>query len=218
MNLQRWRIQCDAKCTLCGCVRPTTSHVLGGCPVALSQDRFTYRHNQVLHCLASKLSDFLSGFNTIHVYADLPGMRASESPQGTIPPSLIITSYRPDIVIYNETCNLVALLELTCPLDSIHHLESARDRKQSKEEYHQLSSEFDRLGVPCFYDTVELSVLGHYLQSSLSSLYNIMNFVQQPISKSQCRKIFDEAAGLSISASRRIFLARNCPEWTHNLV
>ena len=112
----------------------------------------------------------------------------------------------------------MALLELTCPLDSIHHLESARDRKQSKEEYHQLLSEFDRLGVPCFYDTVELSVLGHYLQSSLSSLYNIMNFVQQPISKSQCRKIFDEAAGLSISASRRIFLARNCSDWTHNLV
>ena len=115
----------------------------------------------------------------------------------------------------------MALLELTCPLDSIHHLESARDRKQSKEEYHQLLSEFDRLGVPCFYDTVELSVLGHYLQSSLSSLYNIIiivNFVQQPISKSQCRRIFDEAAGLSISASRRIFLARNCSDWTHNLV
>ena len=86
VNLQRWRIQCDTKCTLCGYVRPTTAHVLGSCQVTLSQDRFTYQHNQVLHCLASKLSDFLSGFNTIHVYADLPGMRASESPQGTIPP------------------------------------------------------------------------------------------------------------------------------------
>ena len=63
--------------------------------------------------------------------------------------SLLITSYRPDVVIYNATRNLVVLLELTCPLDSIHHLESARDRKQSKEEYLQLSSEFDRLGVPC---------------------------------------------------------------------
>ena len=105
-------------------------------------------HAKLCHLYVNDFS--ISGFNTIHVYADLPGMRASESPQGTIPPSLIITSYRPDIVIYNETCNLVALLELTCPLDSIHHLESARDRKQSKEEYHQLLSEFDRLGVPCF--------------------------------------------------------------------
>ena len=100
----------------------------------------------------------------------VPAMRASESLQGTIPSLLIITSYRPDIVIYNEACNLVTLLELICPLDSIHHLESARDRKQSKVEYHQISSEFDRLGVPCYYDTVELSVLGHYLQSSLSPL------------------------------------------------
>ena len=114
-----------------------------------------------------------------------------------------LTSYRPDIVIYNEACNLVALLELICPLDSIHHLESARDRKQSKVEYHQISLQFDRLGVPCYYDTVELSVLGHHLQSSLSSLYNTMNFVQQPMSKSQCRKTFDEAAGLSISATAK---------------
>ena len=216
MNLQRWRIQCDAKCSLCGCARPTTAHVLNGCPVALSQDRFTYRHNQVLHYLASELSDLIARLNTIHVYADLPGMRASESPQGTIPPSLIVTPYRPDIVIYNETSDSVAFLELTCPLDSVYHLESARDRKQSKEEYHLLLSELERIGVSCCYGTIELSVLGHYLQSSLSSLYNTVTFFQQSISRSQCRKILDEAAGLSISASRRIFLARNCLEWTYN--
>ena len=111
-------------------------------------------------------------------------MRASESPQATIPSSLIITPYRPDIVVYNEACicNLVALLELNSPLDSIHHLESARDWKQFKEECHQILSEFIKfyqnltiyVGVPCqcHYNTVELSVLAHYLQSSLSSLYN----------------------------------------------
>ena len=79
---------------------------------------------------------------------------------------LIITPYCPDIVIYNEICNVVALFELTCPLDSIHRLESARDWKQSKEEYYQILSEFDNLGVPCHYNTVKLSVLGHYLQLS----------------------------------------------------
>ena len=45
-------------------------------------------------------------------------MRASESPQSTIPSSLMITPYHPDVAIYNETCNLVALLELTYPLDT----------------------------------------------------------------------------------------------------
>ena len=42
VNLQQWHIQCDVKCSLCGNTRPTTAHVLGGCPVALSQGCFTY--------------------------------------------------------------------------------------------------------------------------------------------------------------------------------
>jgi len=29
----------------------------------------------------------------------------------------------------------------------------------------------------------------------------------------QCRKVFDEAAAISIHSSRRVFMARNCPEW-----
>ena len=132
-------------------------------------------------------------------------MQASKSPQGTIS-LLYITTYCPDIVIYNEICNTMASLELTCPLDSTHLLEFTRDQKQ---EYHQVLSEFDRLGVPCHYDTIELSVLGHYLQSSLSSLYNTMNFVQQSMSKSQCRKICE-----AMAFNFRIFLASDCSEWT----
>ena len=71
-----------------------------------------------------------------------------------------LTPYHPDIVIYNQINNSrsVALLELTCPLDSVHHLESARDCKQGKTEYQQILSEFDRLGIPCSYYTIELSV------------------------------------------------------------
>jgi len=72
----------------------------------------------------------------------------------------------------------VALLELTCPLDLIHHLNSARDRKQGNKEYQELQSEFDCLGIPCIYDTIELSVLGHYLPASLSSFVNCDNFIQ----------------------------------------
>ena len=107
-----------------------------------------------------ELTKVVSEVGTISVYADLPGMRASDSPQATIPPSLLITS---DIVFYNESSNSVALLEMTCPLDSVEHLKSARDRKQGKREYQELQSEF---GFPCFYDTTEISVLGHYLPAS----------------------------------------------------
>jgi len=93
-NLQCWYIQCNAKCALCGSAQPTTAHVLGACPVALSQGHFTYRHNQVLNCLAIELSG--SG---ISLYTDLPGLQASDCPQSTIPPSLLVTSYWPDLTI-----------------------------------------------------------------------------------------------------------------------
>ena len=55
----------------------------------------------------------------------------------TVPPSLMVTSYHPDIVIHNFTNNYVALLELPCPLDSTQHLEAVRDCKQSKQAYLQ---------------------------------------------------------------------------------
>jgi len=218
VNLKRWHIQCGAKCTLCGHSQPTTAHILGGCPVALSQGCFTYRHDKVLHCLATELLMHFDGSSMILLYADLPGMRASDCPQATIPPSLLITSYRPDIVIYNKGNNSIAMLELTCPLDSTHHLEAARDRKQGKTEYLEILSEFQRMGVDCYYDTLELSVLGHYLPPSLTSLKNCVNFIQdeENFSKSNCRQILQLAAAISISSSRRIFLARNSTEWSED--
>ena len=54
VNLQRWSLQCCARCSLCDTNHPTTAHVLSGCPVALTQQRYTYRHNQVLFVLATK--------------------------------------------------------------------------------------------------------------------------------------------------------------------
>ena len=58
----------------------------------------------------------------------------------------------------------------------MQHLESARDCKQSKEEYLQILSELNHMGVPSRYDTIELSVFGHYLPSTLTPLHNTVNF------------------------------------------
>ena len=46
-NLRRWNIQCASKCPLCSSTPPTTTHILNGCPTALQQDRFTWRHDSV---------------------------------------------------------------------------------------------------------------------------------------------------------------------------
>jgi len=83
------------------------------------------------------------------LYADLPGMQASDCSQATIPPSSFITLYHPDLVIYNKGNNSITMLELTCPFDSTCHVEAARDRKQGKTEYLELMSEFQCVGVDC---------------------------------------------------------------------
>ena len=67
------------------------------------------------------------------IYLHASGWRASDSLLATVPPSILITPNRPDIAIRRKESNAV---ELTCPLESIHHLELARDRKlTAKEEY-----------------------------------------------------------------------------------
>ena len=71
VNLRRWHIQCGVRCALCDSPRPTTAHVLSGCPVAQN-------------------------------------LRASESPPATIPPSVMVTPYQPDLVIYNIVTNSIS--------------------------------------------------------------------------------------------------------------
>ena len=215
VNLQRWSIQCDAKCLLCDSTRPTTAHVLSGCPAALNQQRYTFRHNHVLSVLASALTNLFTDAPFVKVYADLPGFYANISPQTTIPSNILVTSYRPDIVLFNTKCHSICLLELTCPLDSPQHIQAARDRKQSKVEYLQLLAEFDRLKISNYYDTIEISVLGHYQPSTVKDMLKLLAFVNPDFetSRSAIKAWLDSAAAASISASQRIFLSRNCKEW-----
>ena len=73
-----------------------------------------------------------------------------------------------------------------------------------------LGKEINTLTLIRSSDTIELSVLGHYLSSSLSSFQNCVNFVQSEIkiAKSSCRHIFDLAAAALISSTEY------CPEWS----
>ncbi len=52
-NLQLWFGK-DPSCPLCT-AQATLKHILVGCRTSLTQGRYTWRHNQVLRCLADKL-------------------------------------------------------------------------------------------------------------------------------------------------------------------
>jgi len=101
VNLHHWCIQSNVKCTLCDSIQPTTytARILGGCPVALSQQLYTYCHNQVLHILVSKLTALFADHQDVRVYADLNTFCFNESPQETISLTVLITPYHPDFII-----------------------------------------------------------------------------------------------------------------------
>ena len=79
LNLRHWKIQCGAKCSLCGNSRPAVAHILNSCPVALQQGRYTWRHDCVLSTITSALRCHIPAETTI--YADLPNLRATAPPQ-----------------------------------------------------------------------------------------------------------------------------------------
>jgi len=79
------------------------------------------------------------------LYADIPGFRASDNPHSTIPPDIVITSTRPDIVLVRP--REVSLLELTIPYNSPESLSKAKEQKESKQNYQLVLSDLDARGL-----------------------------------------------------------------------
>ena len=205
LNLKRWRLRVDSQCHLCGSSVPTVFHVLNGCSVALTQSRYTWRHDSVLARFDGAIRSNLSVGEQL--FSDLPGSRAHDNPQATVPHDLVITSARPDMVYIKG--NTVTLVELTIPANSLDHLRSAKTRKSHKPLYQTLLSDLDSLGKKASLITIEIGSLGH----SLPSCYKEFLKSFPVFDKSSVRQLFDNAAKTAISASHVIFLARNSDHW-----
>ena len=157
MNMARWKIQIVSKCPLCGYLRSTTKHFLNGCQTALTQGRYTWRHDSILYELVSTLQrNVPEGSN---VYADLNGFRASSNPPASVPPELCLTPYRPDIVVIGG--GMATLLELTVCGDSPHAMQQAQSRKGGREDYLAISLHLQAIRLKSTYHTVENTSLGH---------------------------------------------------------
>ena len=107
--------------------------------------------------------------------------------------------------MYTSATTSVALLELTCALDSGHHILSARSKKQNKPDYLQLLAELDRLQISNYYKKVEISVLGYHQPSSIQNIERFIDFLQPSVaSKLTIRQIPDSATRISVMCSQRI--------------
>ncbi|GAA6106616.1 uncharacterized protein LOC124392079 [Tachysurus ichikawai] len=62
-NLSQWYAE-DPTCPLCPSLA-TLEHILVGCKTSLTQGRYTWRHNQVLKCLAAVLESQRTSMNAL---------------------------------------------------------------------------------------------------------------------------------------------------------
>ena len=206
MNLRRMRIQCDSRCPLCKAPRPTTAHILNGCPIALNQGRYTWRHDSVLSHIVHSLSHLLPP--TYKLFADLSGWRAVDNPPATIPPSILYSPLRPDLVIIDNH-DSIRILELTVPSNTPDGLKNARDRKQNKQEYGSLLTDIEVKGWNVTYDTIEIGSLGHFTKFTSEALILTLPFEHID----QANKMLQGAASVAISCSHQIFMAHKQSEW-----
>ena len=72
MNRHRWRLRVSSGCPICTQYTCTTAHILSGCPAALEDGRFTWRHCSVLQNLWYSLQSQLTRLSKLTSQASEP--------------------------------------------------------------------------------------------------------------------------------------------------
>ena len=140
------KLTTEASCFLCNKDTCTTSHILGACKVALSQGRFTFRHDNVLRIIISNIrssiktikSSVPSSKQPVKIKFVKKGTKVktkNSSPSGILhqasdwvllghlhgtssfPPHIAFTDLSPAITIFSNKLKRVILIELTCPCE-----------------------------------------------------------------------------------------------------
>ena len=201
-NLKRWGKRVSDRCSFCGNVE-TLAHILSNCSTALTQGRYTWRHNSVLSSFINLIRPHLK--DGMVLFSDMPGFQAPHG--GTVPPHILATSLKPDIVVINERSLEVFVFELTCPWDT----NIARSHTYKSEKYAPLVADLSQTRIVSFF-SIEVSARGQITKDNCSRL---KSFLFKTCSDP--KKLFKPAVGISskaaLLASFSIFAARREPTW-----
>ena len=207
-NLKRWKKVVSDSCQMCRQpgrppAKATLHHQLNHCAAFLGEsERYTWRHDSVAQYIADTLKENLP--EQMSLYADLEGHKVCG---GTIPPTIVQTSSRPDIVIVDSSNRSVWLLELTVSFES--NFEAANRRK--KERYSSLAADIEDENFQCHNLPFEIGSRGHISSENKSTLV-LLHQLCQP--KESLSKFMKNISKISLLASYAIYLSRNEINWT----
>ena len=210
-NLRRWNKIASYNCKMCAKPnspphKATLLHILNMCQTFLGEnERITWRHDSVLSYITLTLKQNLP--DHVQVYADLEGHKVNGS---TIPPNIMITSSRPDLVVIDSSTQpqTVYLFELTICFEKPGGMEAANTRKY--ERYTALSSDIKEAGYSCMNIPFEVGSRGHLTLGNKSRLA-IMHKLCKP--STTFSKFWKNISKTSLLCSYSIYLSRNDP-WT----
>lgn len=201
-NLKRWGKRVSDRCSFCGNIE-TLAHVLSNCSTALTQGRYTWRHNSVLSSFINFIRPHMK--DGMVLFSDMPGFQAPHG--GTVPPHILVTSLKPDIFVFHERSLEVFVFELTCPWDT--NIERSHNFKLEK--YAPLVADLSRTHIVHFY-AIEVSARGQVSKENCSRLKSFLFKVC-----SDPKNLFKPSVGIASKAallsSFSIFAARREPTW-----
>lgn len=200
-NLYQWGKATTNKCHLCS-EKETTNHILNSCKASLEQGRYTFRHDSVLRYIVDCIDT-----NRLQAYCDIKG--CSTGPGGTIPPNILVTNQRPDLVIIDKEQKAVWIYELTCPFET--RIEEAHKMKSHK--YDHVLLDIEERGYQVFYQAFEVGARGQVTKENKKRLKDIYNHCQTSHSFSTFVK---NISVISVLGSFAIFTARREKQWVNN--
>ena len=200
-NLKQWGKRLFDNCPLCK-RKGSLLHILNNCQIML--ERYLWRHNNIIRILLSTFKDsdiFKQG--ELKLFADIENATVGG---GTIPPNIIVTPQKPDIVIYWPKDKRVILFELTVPFET--NIGKAHETKINR--YSSLVTDITDNGYECNLIAVEIGSRGLIDTDNKNRLTRLLKQLKTGTKFPHFKGQVSKSALLS---SYAIFNSRHEPTW-----
>ena len=196
VNLKLWGKVSNDKC-FCG-QKQTLNHILNCCPVSLNQGRYTYRHDSILNYIQTCLDS-----SKYTCYIDLPGHQTQDG--GTIPPEIMVTTLKPDLVIIDRQRKSLEIFELTVPGET--RISTAHKLKFQK--YQHFCSDINTYKVSVIPFEIG-SHTGYVSRENVENLNKLHKFCKRDLKLKSFKK---NISAITVLGSYFLFNNRNIETW-----
>ena len=225
VNLSIWGIKENPSCVLCGKFA-NLEHILSSCATALTEGRYTWRHDRVLEQVAIAVDSQVMSVNDLVPVCGIQTIKFVKSgakPQQNLrqqtgilrrsndwktvvdlggrsrfPQHICDTNLRPDIVIWSNRLKQVILVELTVPWET--RIQESHERKKFK--YDDLVHQCIENGWTATCEPIEVGARG-FMGQSVWHCLKLLGF-----SSRERKRVLKDVSRKAEQTSRWIWLRR----------